>query len=197
MNPPTDSRIRTLTGVVARRQAGFVIVLEDIHDPHNCAAIMRTADSMGIKDIWFVFDREKPYDPRLIGKTSSSSANKWMDFRIFTSITDCTIAMKSDGYTVIATALDPAAEALPSADLTPRKIAVVFGNEHAGVSPAAIRLADRILYIPMDGFVQSLNVSVSAAIIMAEITRQRRATGNGYAYSERERQTILDDYLKR
>ena len=80
---PTQARIETIRRVVAHRQRGLVVVLEDIHDPHNAEAVLRTCDAVGVQDAYFVFEREEYYDPKRIGKQSSGSANKWMDCHIF------------------------------------------------------------------------------------------------------------------
>ncbi len=193
----SEHRIEKIRDVVSHRQKGLAIVLEDVHDPHNTAAIMRTADSLGITDIRLVFIKEKPYDPKKVGKVSSSSANKWMDFHIYTSIKDCYSDLKNEGFYIAVTTLATGATTMAQSNLTITPLAVVFGNEHAGVSIEAVNGADSSLYIPMVGMVQSLNISVSAAIVMTEIVRRRNETGNTYFLSQSEQAALIDDYLQR
>jgi tRNA (guanosine-2'-O-)-methyltransferase len=193
----SEHRINKIRDVVAHRQKGLAIILEDVHDPHNAAAIMRTADSLGITDIRLVFIKEAPYDPRLIGKVSSSSANKWMDFHIYTSIDNCYTDLRNEGFHIIVTTLTPESKKLEESDLIVAPLAIVFGNEHAGVSTEAVTGANASLYIPMVGMVQSLNVSVSAAIVMTEVVRRRKETGRDYTYSAQEQIEFVDDYLLR
>lgn len=156
------------------RQEG-VIVLEDIHDPHNAAAVWRSCDAFGFGKVYLIFEQEKKFNPKKVGKASSSSANKWLDFKIFTSTSECLKELKREGYEIMATILDEKAESLLTTKFENKKIAVMFGNEHRGLSEEAVRLADKKIYIPMRGMVQSLNLSVTAAIVMWEITRQRNS----------------------
>lgn len=193
---PTKNRLQKLKIVASNRQPGFIVVLENIHDPHNAAAILRTCEGFGIQEVYFIFDKQKSYNPAKVGKVSSSSANKWLSFKIFRSIKECLRELKKKGYETVATILDKDAENLYEADLTSKKIALLVGNEHAGLSAEALAKAERKLYIPMKGFVQSFNVSVTAAIFLFEIARQRRARG-GFKLSAKEAQKILCEYKKK
>lgn len=189
-----DRRIKRITEVVDQRQSGIIVVLEDIHDPHNSAAILRTCDAMGIQNVWYIFEKEKRYNPKRIGKATSSSANKWLDFTLFDSTHDCIDALKKNGYTIVVTALSDNAVSLLDKNFSEDKIAVIIGNEHSGVSETAFASADIVLQIPMRGFVQSLNVSVAAAIVLWELTRQRNGKN---ILKPQARQQLLDDFLER
>ena len=169
----TIARLNKIRSVVSRRQQG-IIVVEDIHDPHNAQALVRTAEAFGFQQVYFIFDQEKPFNPKKIGQSSSASANKWLDFKIFKSTSVCYSQLHRQGYQIYATVLDDQSLSLFKTKFTCPKIALVFGNEHRGLSARAVRLADQRIYIPMLGFVQSLNLSVTAAIFIAEVTRQRR-----------------------
>lgn len=176
----TSQRISTITRVIKHRQRG-IIVLEDIHDPHNAGAILRSVDAFGFQHVYFIFEKEKAYNPRRIGKQSSASANKWLTIRSFSRASDCYDTLKQAGVKIYATTLEAPHpcnlyETLPT--LGPQ-IALVFGNEHTGISDTAKHSADYHLYIPMRGFVQSLNVSVSVALVLAEFTRRREEQGIG------------------
>ena len=170
MTPERESRI---TAVAGARQAGFVVVLEDIHDPHNAAAIMRTCDAFGIQHLGLVFEKEKPFNPRQVGKVSSSSANRWLSFKKFGSSKECLDELKAEEFIILATTLHGGAKDPYTTDLAFEKVALVIGNEHRGVSDVFIEGADMLLTLPMHGFVESLNVSVAAALCIAEIRRQR------------------------
>lgn len=194
---PTPERIEKIERVVARRQRG-VVVFEDIHDPHNAEAVLRTCDAFGFQHAYFVFDQEKPFDPRAVGKASSASANKWLDFRTFDSIDACVAELRRRRCEIIATVVDPQAENLFDAPLAAEDIAILFGNEHRGLSPRAVALADRRITIPMSGMVRSLNLSVTAAIVLYELTRQRRERGmERYRLGDHDRRQLLAALLHR
>lgn len=193
-------RLNRFKEVIANRQAGLILVLEDIHDPHNAAAILRTCDGLGIAEVWFIFDKQEPYNPKKVGKVTSSSANKWLNFRIFKSTKECLKELKKQKYRVYATILNKDAVDASTADLAGDKIALVVGNEHRGISPEMIAGADTLLYLPMKGFVESFNVSVSAALFLYEIIRQRRASPQSakkYRLSTKEQAKLLADFKKR
>ncbi|MEK7577910.1 MAG: RNA methyltransferase [Patescibacteria group bacterium] len=188
-----QKRLEKITSVVSKRRNDITVVLEDIHDPHNAAAILRTCDGLGIQNVYFIFEKEKAFNPKRVGKASSSSANKWLDFKIFNSTLSCFKTLKHEGYTIIATALTPTAEGLDNASFTEEKIALLVGNEHAGLSQKAINAADRVIQIPMAGFVQSYNVSVSAAIILWDIVGKRKTK----PLSRIEQKKLVENFSKR
>ena len=187
-----ESKIRS---VLSRRQPGLTIVMENIHDPHNVSAMLRSADAVGIHEVQLVYTRQK--FPK-VGKKSSSSANKWVERRRFDSIPACFETLRSEGFEIYATRLDPQAVSLYSLDLT-KKCAFVFGNEHTGVSAEAASLADASIKIPMVGMIQSLNVSVACAVTLYEALRQRMAK-KMYERPQFEASTfdqLLSDWLRK
>jgi len=184
-----------ITAALHRRQPDLTIVMENIHDPHNVSAMFRSADAVGIQKVHLVYTKEK--FPR-IGKKSSSSANKWIEYRQFRSMAECIDRLKEEGFTIYATRLDDQSQSLYSLDLT-KKTAFIFGNEHSGVSDEAVRLADATVMIPMMGMIQSLNVSVACAVTVYEALRQRMGK-NLYStsrYNETELKKLLSDWLKK
>lgn len=190
-----ERRRQKLLSVAQKRQMGFIVVLEDIHDPHNAAAILRTCDAFGVQTVYFVFQEEKPYNPKRIGKASSSSANKWLDITIFNSTSSCLAALNKDGYTIMATDLSPVAQNIYDAVLSPGNIALVVGNEHRGVSAEMLKKSDMVLAIPMVGMVQSLNVSVAAALCIAEIIR-KRSIQTSFLYPEGRTQELVSRWVE-
>lgn len=174
-DPPswlTTARRRKIERMMANRLEN-IVVLQDIHDPHNAAAVWRSCDAFGIGKVYLIFEKEARFNPKKVGKESSSSANKWIDFEIFTSTEECYKKLKSEGYKIYATVLNKEAKQLTVTSYESKKNAIVLGNEHRGLSEEAVKLADEKIYIPMSGMVQSLNLSVSAGIILWEMYRQK------------------------
>jgi len=169
----TEKRIEKIRAVVVKRQPSLKIVLENIHDPHNVSAILRTCDAAGIPKVSLVYNIE-PF-PK-IGKKSSASAFKWIEREKYKTVEECYKQLRAEGYKIYASSISEGAKDLYEIDFT-EKSAIVMGNEHRGVSKEAEGLADEKFYIPMHGMVQSLNVSVSAAITIYEALRQRTAKG--------------------
>jgi len=191
--PITKNRKAKLIQVANQRQEG-VIVLEDIHDPHNAAAVLRTCDGFGFQKVCFIFEKETQFNPKKVGKATSSSANKWLDFEVFTSTEKCFKKLKRQGFEIYATVLDQKAKPLFKTKFKKAKIALALGNEHAGLSKKAMDLADFKVYLPMQGFVQSLNLSVTAAIFMYEIFRQRQGNKK-YNLPKKESLKLLKNWL--
>lgn len=167
-----ETRAEKISRVVKSRHGG-IIVLEDIHDPHNAAAVWRSADAFGFGKVYLIFDKEAKFNPKKVGKESSGSANKWLEFEIFNDTAECYKKLKEEGYTIYATVPNKEAKIIGEIKFK-NKTAIVLGNEHRGLSEKAINLADEKIYIPMMGMVQSLNLSVTAGIVMYEYKRQKR-----------------------
>jgi len=197
MRKLSDHRMNKIKAVVAQRQSGLVVVLEDIHDPHNAAAILRTCDAFGIQRVVFIFEKEESYNPRRIGKLSSSSANKWLTLDIYKSTEECLKNLKKEKFEIVATALTKNSQNLYEASLTGEKLALIIGNEHRGVSEAILKNSDRVIMLPMSGMVQSLNASVSAALFIYEIIRQRRESGRGYSLSKSESKALINTFSEK
>ncbi len=171
---PTEARLNRLRSVAEGRQSGFTVVVEDVFDPHNLGAIARSCDAFGIQEINVIFEAQPPFDPKEVGKNSSTATNKWLNYRIHHGTEPALQTLKREGWQLVATVLDAAAEPIYAADLCQARIALLFGNEKTGLSAQAIALADQQVTIPMLGIAQSMNVSVSAALAIYEVTRQRR-----------------------
>lgn len=198
MTHMTEKRTEKIKQVLNHRQQG-IVVLEDIHDPHNAAAVLRSVDAFGFQTVYFIFEKEKAYNPKRIGKQSSASANKWLTIEKFSSTKDCYDKLKSEGFVIYATTLEskePLNLYAPLPTLGP-KIALVFGNEHAGISEYARDHADYHLYIPMQGFVQSFNISVSVALTLGEVTRKRTEEGmEKYLLEEDQKEQLSSVWMK-
>ena len=166
-------RTQKVARALERRQPTLAVVIENIHDPHNFNAILRSCDAVGVLRVFLVYTIER--QPEL-AHTSSSGAYKWLDFTRFDSVEACFDQLHNEGYRIVATKLDPQATPLYANDLS-QPTAIVLGNEHRGISEDAQRLADDLLYIPMLGMSESLNVSVAAAVCLYEAMRQRSGKG--------------------
>ena len=177
--PKTEKRKTKIISVVNSRQPTLRVVLENIHDPHNVSAIFRTCDAVGVPKVSLVYYQES--FPK-IGKKSSASAFKWVEREKYKSIDECYKHLRDEGFAIYASSISNESINLYDIDFT-KKSAIVLGNEHRGVSEEAANLADEKFLIPMFGMVQSLNVSVAAAVILYEALRQRTLTGN-YERSE-------------
>lgn len=169
----TQRRMEKFRRVLALRQPDLTVVMENIHDPHNVSAVLRSCDAVGVLGVNLLYTVES--FPR-IGRKSSSSASKWIERRKFMSVDECYGTLRAEGYRIHATRLTNHASSLYDLDLT-RPVALVFGNEHRGVSEEAGEKADGNFHVPMMGMIQSLNVSVAAAVSLYEALRQRVALG--------------------
>jgi tRNA (guanosine-2'-O-)-methyltransferase len=157
--------------VVAGRTRTLTVVMETFCDPQNVNAVLRTCEAFGVQELHAVEGPMKPYDRN---KKISQNADKWLDVRRWASTGECLRHLKAEGFAIYATHLDERAR--PVGELSfAGKVALVFGNEHRGVSDEALALADATYAIPMRGFVQSLNVSVAAAISLAKAVERREA----------------------
>lgn len=173
--PRTTRRQERVRQVLSRRQPDLTVVLENVHDPHNVSAILRSCDAVGVLKAHVIYSVETPPD-ELFSRQTSASAAKWVDVEQHASVGACYERLRADGLTILATALGPGAKSPFEWELA-EPVALVFGNEMRGVSPEALALADGAIEIPMMGMVQSLNVSVACAVCLYEAYRQRAATG--------------------
>lgn len=169
----TESRLSKITSAVKGRQFSLRVVLENIHDPHNVSAILRTCDAVGVAKVSLLYTVEK--FPK-INRASSASASKWVQREKFSDVKSCYDSLRQEGFKIYASALTNNSINLYDIDFT-EKVAIIMGNEHRGVSNEAAEMADGVFLIPMYGMVQSLNVSVAAAVILYEAQRQRRLKG--------------------
>lgn len=183
----TERRLRKITNTIIARQHTLRVVMENIHDPHNVSAIFRTCDAVGVPKVSLLYNVEK--FPK-ISKGSSSSASKWVSYDKHTDTKLCFDTLRKEGFKIYATMLDETAKSIYDVDFT-QPTAIVMGNEHRGVSEEAAEEADGLIYIPMRGMIQSLNVSVATAVILYEAQRQRMLKG---MY---DKSTLTDDEIEK
>ena len=171
----TPEREQRITSVLDKRQADLIIVLENVFDPHNISAVMRTCDAVGLQDI-FVLNTRIPRHKKW-GAKSSSSAASWLTIHQYTDARECFQELRRRADKIFTTHLATDAVSLYDMDLTGR-IALVFGNEHSGVSEEIRALADGNFIIPQVGIIKSLNISVACAVSLYEAFRQKTAAGH-------------------
>jgi tRNA (guanosine-2'-O-)-methyltransferase len=163
----TDARRARIDAVLARRMRAVVPVLDGLCDPHNIAAVLRSADAFGVQEV-HVLER----DARLIASQRvTQGADRWLDVVRHRDPVACVGALRERGYAVYCAMMD--GDTTPERLASIPRVALVFGNEHAGVGEDLQSLCDGRYTIPMRGFVQSLNVSVAAALTLYAATQGR------------------------
>jgi tRNA (guanosine-2'-O-)-methyltransferase len=171
----TPQRRDKLLSVLNKRQDNITVVLENVFDPHNEAAVMRSCDSIGIQDIYLINNRKPP--KKNWGFRSSSGAKKWLTIHEFTSAEDCVAELRKKYSKILTTHLGSDSVGLYDIDFT-ESIALVFGNERFGCSDEIRSLADGNFVIPQCGIIQSLNISVACAVTIYEAYRQKEKAGH-------------------
>jgi tRNA (guanosine-2'-O-)-methyltransferase len=194
--PRTSRRHARIEQVINRRQPDLTVVLENVHDPHNASAVLRSCDAVGILRVCLVYTIETP--PAAFARTTSASAAKWIEVQRYESITTCYESLRTSGFSIYSTAIADDSRDLYEVDFS-IPIAVVFGNEMRGLSEDAIKLSDGSLTIPMMGMVQSLNISLACAVTLYEALRQRKAMGMYEIprLPSEVRGGMVEDWLKR
>ncbi len=170
---PTARRFYRIARAVHQRQLDVMVALDGVHDQHNLSAVLRSADATGInRVIWFP-DIKKPDK---LNPEVSKGSERWVHLETVEALTPRLLDLKSQGYKIAATHMAHEAVDFRSIDWTTPWV-VVFGNEQGGCSESTLKIADANIFLPMMGFVQSLNISVAAAVTFYEIQRQRENAG--------------------
>lgn len=177
----TDSRKERFLKVLENRTNHFAIAMEDVYQLHNTSAVMRSCEVFGIQELNVV---EQKFGKR-IDTEIAMGAQKWVDINRFNSMQNCLDSLKQKGYQIIATTPHNDSCMLHEFDIT-KKSAIFFGTEKEGLSQEVIDQADGYLKIPMVGFTESLNISVSAAIIIQDITTRLRQSDIDWKLTEAE-----------
>ena len=170
---PTPERIEKVSRVLSLRQSDLRVVLEGVTIAHNASAVIRTCDAAGVLHL----DLVSP-NPELLrfNEAISTRADKWLEIVVHPTPAECLEPLKKAGFEIVATHLQK--DAVPYTDVDfARPVALVFGSESEGISEESLAFADKVVRIPMLGMVQSLNLSVSVAVILYEALRQRAAKG--------------------
>ena len=177
----TENRKERFQNVLASRTNHFTIAVEDIFQFHNTSAVMRSCEVFGIQELNIVEQRFG----KNIDKEIAMGAQKWVDINKYETNTNCIENLKVKGYQIIATTPHNDSCLLHEFDVS-KKSAFFFGTEREGLSDDVMQRADGFLKIPMVGFTESLNISVSAAIIIQDLTNRLRQSDVNWQLSEEE-----------
>lgn len=171
----TPERSQRLEYVLDHRQHDLTVVLENVFDPHNISAVFRTCDAVGIQDV-FVVNTRIPRHKKW-GARSSSSAAKWLTVHQYEDLLECFTELRRRYARIYTTHLSSDALSLHDMELA-MSTALVFGNEHSGVSDECRAMADGNFIIPQVGIIRSLNISVACAVTLYEAYRQKSLAGH-------------------
>lgn len=188
----TDNKRQKMEEVLANRTRYITIVLEDLFQPHNASAALRTCDIFGVQDVHVV---EAQYRFKAV-PTIAMGASKWVDVHSYSSISEAFDALKKQGYQIVATTPHTDCHILPTLPLD-QKTALVFGSEQTGLSEEALAAADMFVKIPMYGFVESFNVSVSVALCLYDVINRLHNSPYAWQLSEEEKQDIMLTWIRK
>ena len=193
----TDHKRTRMEQVLAGRTRHITVVLEDILKPHNASAVVRSCDCFGVQDLHVVENRYK-YD---VNPSVTRGASKWVDLirynkPEFNNTQTCFERLREEGYRIYTTTPHTDSTELPDV-VVDGKVALVFGNELEGASEFALGQADRTLAIPMHGFTESFNLSVSAAICLYDLTSKLHRSGVDWRLGDRQQQELRLKWYKR
>ena len=183
----TDNRKNGFLNVLKNRTKHITITMEDVYQLHNTSAVMRSCEVFGVQELNVI---EQRFGKR-IDKEIALGAEKWVDINRFSTIQNCIDDLKNKGYQIIATTPHNDSCLLDAFDIT-KKSAIFFGTEKLGLSEEVMQQADGFLKIPMVGFTESLNISVSAAIVIQDLTNRIRKSSIEWQLTEEE---IIDKRL--
>lgn len=188
----TPRRKALFEKVLAERTNHFTVVAQDVYQLHNTSAVVRSCDVFGIQNIHVIEEKI----PRRIDKEIAMGAQKWVNINRYTSAKDCVKLLRSKGYQIVATSPHDDSRLLEDFDISTPS-ALFFGTEKDGLSEEIMEVADATIKIPMVGFTESLNISVSAAIILQSLTSKLKKSGVAWQFSEKEKNEIRMDWTKK
>lgn len=188
----TENRKNGFDRVLADRTNHLTIAMEDVYQLHNTSAVMRSCEVFGIQQLHVIEER---FGKR-IDKEIALGAEKWVDINRHISVQDCINDLKASGYQIIATTPHNDSCMLDEFDIT-KKSALFFGTEKLGLSKEVMEQADGFLKIPMVGFTESLNISVSAAIVIQDLTNRLRKSGINWKLTEEEKLDKKIDWTRK
>jgi tRNA (guanosine-2'-O-)-methyltransferase len=189
----TGKRLEKFGEVLQNRTRFLTIVLEDIYQPHNASAVLRTCDCFGIQDVHIIENHNK-YE---VNPDVALGSSKWLTLKKYNrgenNTPSCLSELKNLGYRIIATTPHEHDDT-PETLLLDEKTALVFGTELEGLTPDALAMADGFVRIPMFGFTESLNISVSAAVLIRSLVERLHREQPRWQLTEAERMEIRLDW---
>jgi tRNA (guanosine-2'-O-)-methyltransferase len=185
----TEQRVQKFEAVIQQRTRHVTVVVEDVFQPHNASAVLRSAECFGVQDVHVIENKNK-YNP---STDISLGSHQWLTLtrhsKSENNSLSCIRALKEKGYRIVATTPHKDDCLISELDLTKGKVALFFGTEIDGLSDTILNEADEFVKIPMRGFTESFNISVSAAICMYELTKRLHESEINWSLTEEE---ILD-----
>lgn len=193
----TEERWQTMNDVLSKRTRHLTVVLEDLYQPHNASAVLRSCDCFGIQDV-HIIENENKFDP---SKGVTIGSDQWLSLNYYNkkerdNTIECYKKLRDEGYQLIATT--PHADDVTIDEISiAKKTALIFGSELTGLSDVALNESDGYARIPMVGFSESFNISVSAALCLYELSNRIRKTKNlGWVLTEEEKMDLQYEWLK-
>lgn len=188
----TERRRALLREKAAMRTRHITVIMEDLYQAHNTSAVMRSCDVFGIQDLHLV---EQRFGKRM-DREIAMGAQKWVDLHRYQSTENCLDQIRAQGYKLVATSPHESSIDLPDFKLE-QPVALIFGTEKEGISQEVLDQCDECLRIPMYGFTESLNVSVSAAIILYQLSEQLRSSDLPWQLSDESQISLIDAWTRR
>jgi len=192
-----ENRIELIDKNVNERTRYITVVLENIFQPQNASAVMRSCDCFGVQDL-HVIENSNEYElnPQVV-----MGSSKWVDLKRYNSQEDNTLeainGLRQDGYRIIATTPHTNDILLPDFDLSKGKAAFFFGTELTGLSDVVMENADEFVKIPMYGFTESFNISVSASLVLSHLATELRRSKIDWQLSEKEKLDLKLEWYKK
>ncbi|MDR0566314.1 MAG: RNA methyltransferase [Prevotellaceae bacterium] len=194
----TEARVEQLQRVLAGRTRYLTICLEDIFQPQNASAALRSCDAFGVQDVHIVEQR----NPFRLYRDVAMGSDKWLTLHRYgrqheQPLPAAAAHLRQSGYRLVATTPRKDARPIDELDLKTGRVALMFGAEYTGLSDAAMSAADELVTVPMYGFVESLNLSVCAAIALRQLAQMLRRQGAAWQLDDDEKEELLLTWLKK
>lgn len=192
----TENKRQLIDSVLDQRTRHFTVMLEDLYHPHNVSAVIRTCDCFGVQDLYVA---QKLHDYR-VNPNVVRGAAKWVNIEKFTetenAVEDCLNELKKKGYRLVGTTPDTNSTSMDQLDIS-EKTAFLFGTEKDGLSEATKAQVDELVHIPMYGFTESFNISVSAALLLQQLVKRLKDSDLAWQLTEEERSGLKFDWYQR
>lgn len=192
----SEQRLAKIEQIVAERTRYITVAVEDIYQPHNASAVMRSAECFGVQDLHVIENKNK-YTP---SKEIAKGASKWLTLHHHNGTENNTLScirqLKKEGYRILATTPHEKSHMIEDVDVTKGKIALFFGTELEGISDDVRAEADEFVRIPMFGFTESFNISVSAALCLYELRKKLLTAGINWQLGEEEQAELKLQWVK-
>lgn len=191
-----EQRNELMLRVLRERTRYITVVLENIYQPHNASAVLRSCDCFGIQDVHIIENTyQYEFNPHV-----SLGAAQWLNLYRYNSLENntpaCIEELKTNGYRIVATTPSSIAVPIPDFDVSKGKFALLFGTEKFGLTPESIGLADESIRIPMYGFTESFNISVSVSLCLFHFTERIRSEKIKWNLSEEEQVDVLLQWFR-